>query len=141
MFCRSSFSLAIKLVPLSDHKTDGTPRRAVNLSIPITQLLVSLDGTTSKCTARVVKPVNRNPHLFSVDLGNVECTKVVYASVGKRWLLEGKSFLCKISLHRTDSLSSTFATSYTSLLITSTIDLKVVLSLTMANCCCNNALK
>ena len=67
-FCTNSFSLATKFVPLSDHKTDGTPRRAANLSIPITQLLVSLDGTTSKWTALVVKQVNRNPHRFSVDL-------------------------------------------------------------------------
>ena len=67
MFYRSSFSLAIKLVPLSDHKTDGIPRRAVNLSIPITQLLVSMEGTTSKCRARVVEQVNRIP-IFSQSI-------------------------------------------------------------------------
>ena len=45
----------MKFVPLSDHKTDGMPRRAVSLSILITQLLVSIDATTSKWTALVVK--------------------------------------------------------------------------------------
>ena len=117
MFCRSSFRLGIKFVPLSNQKTEGIPRRSVNFSISITQLLMSIEGTTSKCTARVVKQVNRNHHLFAVDLftETKNGPKVVYAGVGKRWFLEVKSFSWKVSRHRTDSLSSTFATSNTSL--------------------------
>ena len=63
----SSFSLATKFVPLSDQITDGVPRRAHNRAIPITQLLVSMLGTTTKWTARVVRQVKRKPHLFSVN--------------------------------------------------------------------------
>ena len=58
---------ATKLVPLSDQITQGMPRRETNLSIPMTQLLVSIDGKTSKWTARVVRQVKKNPHRFFVE--------------------------------------------------------------------------
>ena len=51
----------------SGYKVCAVVRRAQNLSIPITQLLVSMIGTTSKWTARVVRQVKREPRLFSVD--------------------------------------------------------------------------
>ena len=47
MFWRSSSPPAMKLSdPLSDQRTDATLRRETNLSIPITQSLVSLDDTS-----------------------------------------------------------------------------------------------
>ena len=42
-------------------------RRAQNLSIPITQLLVSMLGTTSEWTARVMRQAKRKHNFFSVD--------------------------------------------------------------------------
>ena len=63
---RSSFSAPMKFVPLSDQIIAGVPRRETNRSTPILQELVSMDGTTSTWTARVVRQVKRNPHLFSV---------------------------------------------------------------------------
>ena len=48
--------------------TYGTPRRASIMSIPIFQLLVSIEVTTSKGTALVVRQVKKNPQRFSVDL-------------------------------------------------------------------------
>ena len=67
---RSSFSAPMKFVPLSYLLSyqiiAGVPRRETNRSTPITQELVSMDGTTSTWTARVVRQVKRNPHLFSV---------------------------------------------------------------------------
>ena len=101
-FCKSFLSLAIKLVPLFDQRTDGVPRRAANRSIPITQLLVSIDGTTSKWTARVVRQVKRNPQRFSVCRtfhGHVEGTKVVDSCVAEWRFSVCKSFPGKIGHH------------------------------------------
>ena len=39
---------AAKFVPLSDQMTGGVRRRVMKRSIPITQELVSIDGTTSR---------------------------------------------------------------------------------------------
>ena len=60
------FSAPIKFAPLSDQIIVGVLRQERNHSTPITQELVSMDGTTSTWTARVVRQVKRNPHLFSV---------------------------------------------------------------------------
>ena len=68
MQAKSSFWAPTKFVPLSDMMVVGVPRRAINLSTPITQELVSSEGTTSMCTALVVRQVNKKPHLFSVLL-------------------------------------------------------------------------
>ena len=59
--------MAVELVPLTDHKTDVTPRRETNPSIPMTQLIVPIKDTTSKCTAELVRQVKRSPHRFTVD--------------------------------------------------------------------------
>ena len=63
---RSSFSAPMKFVPLSDQIIAGVPQLETNRSTPITQELVFMDRTTSTWTARVVRQVKRNPHLFSV---------------------------------------------------------------------------
>ena len=47
---------------ISDQMTEGVPRRAMKHSIPITQELVSIDGTTSKWTARVIIHVIKSPN-------------------------------------------------------------------------------
>ena len=63
---RSSFCAPIKLVPLSDQIMAGVPLRDTNRSTPITQELVSMVVTILTWTARVVRQMNRKPHLFSV---------------------------------------------------------------------------
>ena len=60
MLFNNSLWLAVKFVPFSDQITSGTPRLDTNISIPITQLLMSIEGTTSKWTARVVKQLQLN---------------------------------------------------------------------------------
>ena len=65
MQASNSFSAPTKFVPLSDQIVLGVPRRAMNRSMPMTQELVSRDGTNSRCTALVVRQVKRNRHLFS----------------------------------------------------------------------------
>ena len=67
-FCINSFSLEVKLVPLSDHKTDEAAQRADKRSIQVSQLPVSIDGTISKQMALVVRQVKGRPHRLSVDL-------------------------------------------------------------------------
>ena len=67
MLDNSSFSLAPKFVPLLDQIADGIPQRTQNSYDSITQLLVSIMGTTSKWTARVVRQVKRKPQRFSMD--------------------------------------------------------------------------
>ena len=61
----SSLAEPTKFVPLSDQMTEGVPRRAMKRFIPITQELASIDGTTSRLTARVVMHVNKKPQRFS----------------------------------------------------------------------------
>ena len=52
-------SVAMKLAPLSDQATTVTPRRATNLEIPMTQLLLFIDKATWKRTARVVRRLKK----------------------------------------------------------------------------------
>ena len=95
-------SLARKLVPLSDQRSDGVPRRAANRSIPMTQLLVSIDSTTSKWTARVVRQVKRKPQRFSVERffhGHVEGTKVVNSGVAEWKFFVSEPLPWKIGHH------------------------------------------
>ena len=47
------------LVPLLDQMTDGVPRRAMSLLVPITRDLVSMNETISKCIALVVIQVKQ----------------------------------------------------------------------------------
>ena len=54
-------SVAIKLMQLSDLRTEGLLRWAANRSIHITQLLVSVDGTTLMESSQEVEQVRRNP--------------------------------------------------------------------------------
>ena len=57
-----SFSEPTKSVPLSNQVSVRVPRLAVKHSIPLTQELVSIDGTTSyKQISRAVIPRNRKP--------------------------------------------------------------------------------
>ena len=61
-----------KLVPLSDQKVSGRPRRATNLSIAIMHELVFRLWRTSRWIALVVRQV-KIIHLFSVVRRTVTC--------------------------------------------------------------------
>ena len=75
----------MKFVPLSDQVTAGVPRRETNRSTPITQELVSLDGTTSTWAARVVKTSEEKsqPLPGSPTNSDVERAEVINSGVGK----------------------------------------------------------
>ena len=45
------------------------PFRAINLSIPITQGFMSIDGTTLMCKARVFRYARTKPQRFSLKMG------------------------------------------------------------------------
>ena len=68
MLFNISFSLAIKFVTFSDKMTVEIIGLQTNFSMSITQLLVSIEGMTSKWTAQVVKQLKNNPDSFSVEL-------------------------------------------------------------------------
>ena len=63
----NSFPAPVKSVPLSDYRNRDVPLHAMNLSIPITQELLSIEFTTSIWSARVVTHVKGNPQRFSVE--------------------------------------------------------------------------
>ena len=62
-----------KLVPLSDQKVSGRPRRATNLSIAIMNELVLRLWRTFRWIALVVKQVKSKIHLLSVVRRMVTC--------------------------------------------------------------------
>ena len=66
---RQFFFAGNKVCPLvgPDDGWNASPGDEINLSMPITQLLVSIEDTASKWTARVVENVQGNPQRFSVD--------------------------------------------------------------------------
>ena len=93
MQATNSFSAPTELVPLSDQVVLGVPRRAMSRSMPMTQELVSRDGTISRCTALVVRQVKRNPSFFSASANrNVKRTKVFHTRMIEGWLLISDTF-------------------------------------------------
>ena len=62
--CKLSFT-SIKFVPFSLMVVHCSPLRAINFTIAMRQLSVSNFGTTSICTALIVRQVNRQHHRFS----------------------------------------------------------------------------
>ena len=87
MLVRSSFTVAMKLVPLLEQMTPRTPPQPDTiLSIPMTQLLVSIDDVTSKWTTRVVRQVKRNPQHFSVE--RLDETQKVQSIRSRGWRME-----------------------------------------------------
>ena len=64
-YSANSLSAPTKFVPLSLTIVFGLPLRAINLIIALRQLSVSNLGTTSICTALIVRQVKRQHHRFS----------------------------------------------------------------------------
>ena len=64
----SSFTIPLKLVPQSLATYFGIPLRLVNLLKEFIKLSVSKPSTASRCIALVLSHVNKQPHLFSLEL-------------------------------------------------------------------------
>ena len=84
----------MKFVSLSIQIIAGVPRRETNRSNPITQELLSMDGTTLTWTARIVRQEEKSPPLLSSPTnGDVEWAEVIKPGIGKGRRLVCESFL------------------------------------------------
>ena len=93
MLYMGSFSLATKFVPLSDQTTDGVPRRAQNLQIPISAPRVHARDHLEVDSTRREAGKKKAPSFLRRSFDRYkEWSKIINVCVRKRGFFESESF-------------------------------------------------